>query len=722
MVEQPVAHIDFINYFKKGVNMKVDRLLFGAAYYDEYMPYDRLEKDMEMMVKAGMNTIRIAESTWSTWEPEEGVFDFTHLDRMLDAAEKYGISVIVGTPTYAIPSWLAKKSEDILALTHNGQNTYGPRQNMDLTSPIYRKYGERIIRKLMERVAGRKCVIGYQLDNETHPYDTCGPRAQKLFVEYMKEKFPDIKEFNHEFGLDYWSNRVDNWDNFPDIRQTINASLGAEYERFQRKIVTDFFNWQIAIVSEYKRPDQFITHNFDFCWRGHSYGMHPEVDQRESAKNMTVAGCDIYHPSQYDLTGYEITACGNIIRSLKDDNYLILETEAQGNQAWLPFPGQLRLQAYSHIGNGSNSVMYWHWHSIHNAIESYWKGVLSHDLAENATYREACVIGNEWKAIGDHIKNLKKVNRIAMVLDNSSLTGLSHFPTENNKECSYNAVFRAFSDALTDMNIEYDVIPADEAYFYESAQVGAADTASRSLRYDLVIIPALYSAKEGYLNAVNSYVEGGGNVIASFKSGFSDEYLKIYSDTQPHIINKCLGIHYDQFTYPKDITLTYSCSSSADQKHAGAYRTNEAEGTFSGKCTEWMELVTCDSAESLAAYDHKYWGMYSAVTLNSYGKGKAAYIATLPEKDTMVQILSDLLERIDLKEPAKLAFENHDKLIVKQGINDKGSHVLFFLNYSDEEMTVKNISGDAADLLQAAPVKKDESFTLSTWGVVILEY
>ena len=76
----------------------------------------------------------------------------------------------------------------------------------------------------------------------------------------------------------------------------------------------------------------------------------------------------------------------------------------------------------------------------------------------------------------------------------------------------------------------------------------------------------------------------------------------------------------------------------------------------------------------------------------------------------------------NLKEPAKLAFENHDKLIVKQGINDKGSHVLFFLNYSDEEMTVKNISGDAADLLQAAPVKKDESFTLSPWGVVILEY
>ncbi|SEF93933.1 beta-galactosidase [Eubacterium ruminantium] len=702
--------------------MKVDHLLFGAAYYDEYMPYDRIEKDMEMMVKAGMNTIRIAESTWSTWEPEEGVFDFTHLDRMLDAAEKYNISVIVGTPTYAIPSWLAKKSEDILALTHSGQNTYGPRQNMDLTSPIYRKYAERMIRKLMEKVAGRKCVIGYQVDNETHHYDTCGTRAQTMFVEYLKNKFPDIKEFNHEFGLNYWSNRVDNWDNFPDIKATINASLGAEYQKFQRDIVTDFFNWQIDIISEYKSPEQFITHNFDFEWHNYSYGMHPEVDQRSSAKRMTVAGCDIYHPSQYDLTGHEITACGNIIRSLKNDNYLILETEAQGNQAWLPFPGQLRLQAYSHIGNGSNSVMYWHWSSIHNAIESYWKGVLSHDLAENETYREAGCIGNEWKAIGDHIKNLKKENKVAIVLDNNSLTGLSYFPTETNGKSSYNAVYRAFSDALTDLGIEFDVIPADT----DALQ-----------RYDLVILPALYSAREEFLNAVNSYVEAGGNVIASFKTAFSDEYLKIYSDTQPHIINKCLGIHYDQFTYPKDTGLIFAdspvvgCPVNNQSNQPEETDSNIASATTAvqniissatSKCMQWMELVTCDTAESLARYDHKYWGKYSAVTLNRYGKGNAAYIATLPDSDTMITIISQIMDRLNIKEPSKLPFEKQPGLIVKQGINDFGRHVLFFLNYSDEEKTVKNISGNANALLTESFIPAGTSFNIEPWGVAILEY
>ena len=120
--------------------MKTDHLLFGAAYYSEYLPYDRVEKDMEMMEKAGMNTIRIAESTWSTMEPEDGVFDFTHLDKMLEAAARHHISVIVGTPTYAIPAWLAKKYPDILALTNNGQNIYGGYHTRRLSVPLRAGY------------------------------------------------------------------------------------------------------------------------------------------------------------------------------------------------------------------------------------------------------------------------------------------------------------------------------------------------------------------------------------------------------------------------------------------------------------------------------------------------------------------------------------------------------------------------------------------------------
>ena len=89
----------------------MEKLIFGAAYYNEYMPYDRIQKDLTLMREAGMNTIRIAESTWSTEEPEDGVFNFKPVTDVLDVAEKLGMNVIIGTPTYAVPAWLVKNTQ-----------------------------------------------------------------------------------------------------------------------------------------------------------------------------------------------------------------------------------------------------------------------------------------------------------------------------------------------------------------------------------------------------------------------------------------------------------------------------------------------------------------------------------------------------------------------------------------------------------------------------------
>jgi beta-galactosidase len=109
------------NTFNSFAQLKKDQLLFGVAYYDEYMPYERLDKDISMMKDAGINVVRIAESTWSTMEPQEGIYDFSHIDRVLNAMHKAGISVIIGTPTYAVPTWLVKKYPDVLAITTRGQ-------------------------------------------------------------------------------------------------------------------------------------------------------------------------------------------------------------------------------------------------------------------------------------------------------------------------------------------------------------------------------------------------------------------------------------------------------------------------------------------------------------------------------------------------------------------------------------------------------------------------
>lgn len=687
--------------------MKTEKLYFGAAYYSEYLPYDRVEKDMEMMEKAGMNVIRIAESTWSTLEPQEGVYDFTHIDRMLDAAACHHISVIVGTPTYAVPTWLVKKYPDILAITQNGRERYGHRQNMDITNPDYLSHAERVIRVLMEHVKDVPHVIGYQLDNETKSYGTAGPRVQAMFVDYLKENFPDINDFNHEFGLDYWSNRVNDWDDFPDVRGTINQSLAAEFCKFQRSLVTKFLSWQADIVRKYKRDDQFITQNFDFDWTTHSIGYQSQVDQYDASRCMTVAGADIYHPSNEELTGAEITVCGNISRSLKKDNYLILETEAQGLTPWLPYPGQLRLQAYSHIANGSNSVMYWHWHSIHNAIESYWKGVLSHDFSENETYREAVVIGNEWKKIGSHLKNLKKENKIAIMLDNASLTGFTQFPLENAGANGYNTVMRWFSDALYRLNIEYDMISSKERDFSS---------------YECLIVPALYSAPESLLLALDSYVRNGGHLITTFRSGFSDEYLKIYPDMQPHILHECLGLHYDQFTHPHhvDIVPVQSDVMAAAQKHF-SHPDDSAFSLTSSAC-EWMELITCDTAVPVLKYSHPAYERYAAAAKNQYGNGSTLYFGTMFENDELLEsVLLSFLHETGFSGGDLSSDAPHYPLIVKRGINDSGKELCYYLNYSKDPVSVTHHGKNGVELISEAAIVCGDKIDLGGWGVAVVE-
>ena len=669
----------------------MEKLLYGAAYYDEYMPYDRLDKDVEMMKKAGINVVRIAESTWSTCEPQEGVFDFSHVERVMDAMEEAGISVIIGTPTYAIPTWMVKSYPDVLATTVNGRGIYGARQIMDITHPVYLFYAERVIRELMKRTAKRKCVIGFQIDNETKYYGTAGKNVQEKFIKYLRNKFhDDLDAMNAEFGLDYWSNRINAWEDFPDVRGTINGSLGAEFEKFQRLQVEEFLSWQASIVNEYRREDQFITHNLDFEWRGYSYGVQPDVDHFRTARCLTIAGTDIYHPTQDKLTGAEIAFGGDMTRSLKGDNYLVLETEAQGFPGWTPYKGQLRLQAYSHIASGANSVMYWHWHSIHNSFETYWKGLLSHDFQENETYREACIVGNEWKEIGDHLVNLKKKNDVAVLVSNEALTALKWYGIEavfgDNGKIMYNDVVRWVYDTLYKMNLECDFL------FPESENM--AD-------YKMIVVPALYAAPDELLKRLDRYVREGGTLVTTFKTGFANENVKVSHEVQPHILRACMGYRYDQFTFPVDTGL---------QGEIAAKNGSDEAKVF-------MELLIPEGAQVLASYDHYNWNRYAAVTRNHCEKGYAYHIGCMTDESFLKKVFLRALGDAGITRETECEFP----LVVRKSVNDLGKTVRFYLNYSGQEQAEVPVCGGGKDLLSGEQVKADEKITIPAWGLRIVE-
>ncbi|MGO4530650.1 beta-galactosidase [Paenibacillus sp. 2TAF8] len=666
----------------------MDKLLYGVAYYDEYMPYERLDKDIQMMKDAGINVVRIAESTWSTHEPQNGVFDFTSVDRVLDAMHAAGIHVIVGTPTYAVPTWMVKEHPDVLATTAQGPGKYGARQIMDITHPTYLFYAERIIRKLISRVSNHPAVIGYQTDNETKHYNTAGDNVQLQFVKYMRNKFSSLDELNQEFGLDYWSNRINSWEDFPSVVGTINGSLGAEFAKFQRQLVTDFLAWQVGIVNEYKQEGQFVTQNFDFEWRGYSYGIQGDVDHFAASQPFDITSVDIYHPSQDELTGIEISFGGDVARSTKQSNYLVLETEAQAFWHWVPYPGQLRLQAFSHLASGANMVAYWHWHSLHNSFETYWKGLLSHDFEPNPVYNEAKTIGSDFARLSPKLVNLKKTNRVAVLFSNEALTSIKWFGFNFTSDKNYNDVVRWMYDELYKMNIGCDLIdPSVESY---------AD-------YDVLMVPALYAASDALLEKLNQFVQDGGHIVYSFKSGFANEHIKVRSTRQPGMISEACGISYNLFVEPKNVVLRddpFGVGEEHNQVHT------------------WMELITPTTAEVLAWYDHPHWGEYAAITQNNYGKGKATYVGCY----TSAAVIRKVLERV-MKDAGvwgadqELAFP----LIVKSGVNDQGQTIRYYFNYSDEPASFHNPHGEGTELLSGDSIATGQEIELERWGIRIIE-
>ena len=651
--------------------MRTEKLYYGAAYYDEYMPTSRVDEDMRLMKDAGMNVIRIAESTWSTWEPREGEFDFTSLHRMLRGAKKYGIDVIVGTPTYAIPPWLARKYPDILAETHSGPSRYGHRQNMDITHPGYRFHCERIIRRLMEEVQQYDHVIGFQLDNETKPYDTCGSRAQQLFRQWLMDKFGTVENLNRAFGLAYWSNSLGSWEDLPDVRGTINNSLAAEYEAFQRNLVTEFLLWQRSIVDEYRREDQFVTHNFDYEWRDYSHALQPDADQFRAARAVTVAGCDIYHPTASHLTGAEISFGGDLARGLKGgENFFVLETQAQGPVGRLPWPGQLRLQAFAHIANGANMVEYWHWHSIHNAIECHWKGVLSHDFTPGVVYQEAKTIGADFARLSPRLKNLQRRSDVAFLVSNRSLTGLKHsyaFAGPN-----YGDILRWLYDSFFRLNVSVDILD---------------DTARDFSGYKLVVTPGLYCGSDALLEALREYVRGGGQLLSSFRSFFCDENLKIRTACQPGGLTDVFGMTYDNFTVPEEVPGV----------------------------RQWMELLRPEEGtQVLLGYDHPAYAPYAAATWHPYGSGSAAYIAAMLESPALDALLERLLPKMGIR-----LLPCRWPLIVKEGMNDAGERIRFLLNYSNQPQTWQADRG-CRELLSDKPLSPGESLPLPPWGAAVI--
>jgi beta-galactosidase len=664
---------------------QMDTILYGAAYYPEYMPYERVDEDVALMKKAGINVVRIGESTWGLWEPEDGRFEYAWMDRVVEKLHAAGIRVILGTPTYSIPAWMYQEHPEMVVTRLGGQYLYyGLRQNTDLMNSSYRFYCERVIRKILEHYKDNPAIIGYQIDNETSSGGAANPDVQAGFREYIKSKFKTVDHLNKVWGLNYWGQRLNNWNEIPPRDGILNPGWKLEWERYSQWETTNFLAWQAKIVNEYKRPDQFVTHDFAGPPR-------PEVSEVDVAKGIDIVASNPYHGTQDDYDGEASSYVGDYSRSLKRSNYLITETNAEAigwdsKEQFPPYDGQLRLDVYTHISSGANMVEYWHWHSLHYGQETYWKGVLGHDLQPGRAYDEVSRTAHELQRIGPEIVDLHIENQVAILYSRDSYYGIEFMQFSD--RANYSTVLRQVYKVLYHANVGVDFVFPESTNFSD---------------YKVIVVPPLYVASDALLTRLADFVKNGGHLVVAFKSGFCNENSTVRWEMMPGPLKEAAGFHFQEFS-----SLKQPLALKDDPFHAGA----------DNKVSEWAEMIVPDTAKALAYYDHPFFGKFPAITTNAIGKGSFTYEGTVLSETLQKAVLLGALKEAGLtSSDQSLPSAVH----VKHDQNRRGKALHFYLNYSSSLQKVPYAYAPGTNLLSQAAVIHDQSLLLQPWDAAIVE-
>jgi beta-galactosidase len=686
-------------------------ILYGAAYYNEYMPAEadgapalraaRLQKDVALMKEAGISVVRMGESTWALWEPEDGHFEYAWMDTIVDAMSHAGIKVIMGTPTYSVPTWMAHAHPEILVVPQGGSQpvTYGIRQNMDTDNPTYRFYAQRLIANMVSHYKDNPTVIGWQIDNETGSYGAFNPDVFTGFVNHLKQKFVTTDALNKAWFLNYWGQDVNGWENMPTPDRATSTSYKLEWSRWQQMRVTDFLAWQAALVRANRGPNQFVTTDYGSM-------MKMDVNEPQVANSLDIVANNVYHGTQDHLDGAYQAEQSDFARGLKHGNFLITETNAQtlgweSSSQFPPYDGQVRLDVYTYLSSGANMVEYWHWHSIHAGQETYWKGVLSHDLEPNRVYAEVSKTAHELQKIGPQLIDLKIKNDVAILYSVDSANGIRIMPYEHNgngqwtpgrSDNSYGQQVLQFHRTLYEANIGTDFLFPD-----------SPDLAHELAQYKLVVIPSLYIANDALLKTISDYVKGGGHVLMAFKSGFANENSAVRWTRAPGPLREAAGFNYQEFS-----NLEKPLALKGDPYQAGQANT----------VTSWAEFLQLEHAEALAYYDHPFFGKWPAITRNHFGSGQLTYEGTQPSDALQAKIVADELKSLGLTGsdqtlPATVR--------VKHGVNRSGKQLHYYLNYSSDPQTFTYAYAAGQDLLTGSAIVGKQSITLKPWDLAIIE-
>lgn len=650
-------------------------MYFGADYYPEHWVYpyagaendpeSRWEQDAQLMAGAGMNVVRMGEFSWGICEPKECEYRFDWLQRAMDVMGRFGIKVVLGTPTAAPPIWLARKHPEILPIDENGLPRHeGTRRAYCLNSDVYWEYSRRIVRAMASSLGHHPQLIAWQIDNGIGGHETessFNEESRRDWIAWLKAKYQTIDRLNDWMGLRFWGQVVSEWSEvpMPMAAPTVhNPALVTDWRRFSSDTCVAFVRMQAELLRELT-PDIPVTTNLRAPARKFDhFDMAEVLDFVAVDANPTVK-------SKASENAYDI----DLLRSLKksrvrtpdgDCGFWVIEQKA-AQVNWqdvnsLIRPGVVRLFTYQKISRGASGILYFFWRQPRIGSEKFYGGVLSHDgRSQGRSYKEISQIGEEIKMLAPVLKGTTVVAEACILYSPDNEWTLQQKPQPNNY-FNQREHLQLFYNALHDRNIAVDF---------------ARPTEDLS-KYKLVIAPSLHLLAGGEADLLKLYVQNGGTLVGTFNTGLVDEHVMAPDTGYPHDLTDMFGMEvmeFDPLPPGEENHLVFK----------GAFPTSHLH-----PARIWCDLIEAKECQVLASYAKDFYAGYPAMTMNNFGLGTAIYVGTMSHPHFYSDLAVWLRQRCQLFPPLKVP-EN-----VEMSVRQKdGVKIYFVLNHQNSAVRIQ---------------------------------
>ncbi len=652
-------------------------MYFGLAYYPEHWPEERWPIDAKMMQEAYVNGVRMGEFAWSKIEPRRGQYDFGWLDRAVDLLARHGIKTMMCTFSRNPPPWLYHQYPEIRNVRADGQmSNFGHRYTICHNNPTFIELSQQIDRRMIEHYAGNPNVIAWHIDNEIGSGNTCYcDVCHRKFIQYLRDKYGTIENLNEKWGSHFWSFAFSDFEEVPLPTGVSMAypSLALEYARFQSHVNAEFAKWRYDLMKEL-HPQAWVTTNFQSSRATHT-------DIFEMGQYTDIYGTNFYptHNPEFALD-YCRGARGELV---------ILE-QRSGAPHWRPGtpPGWMRLWTYSSIAHGASGINYFRWRTARWGHEEYWHGVLPHSGQANRRYAELKQIGEELERLAPVIASTRPAAKTAIVMSYESrwaLAAVSSTQVLSNifgiDELDVHEEAKAYHTALMDHNVTTD----------------ALDPREDLSTYRLVIAPRLYIVDQKAAENLRRYVENGGILCLTPRSGVADEYNVIFEQPSPGPLAKAAGIEIHDYTTLENPVALQATSDGPSKATEGLI---------------WADEINLAGAQTASNFQSGWLSGMPAITTHKYGKGQVVYVGTLLRGEHLHAFIAWLIDQAritpNLRTPGGVrAYERQSETI----------RLLFLLNFSEEQQTIQ-LDGVWKDLITQTEVSETH---LQPTGVAVLQ-